>query len=170
MKVYAGVDRLSGRRHYLTETIPPGPRAAADAEKVRTRLLNQVDEHRNPRTKATVDQLMDRYLEVLDVDVTTRKTYEGYIRNHVRPLLGKLPVGKLNDETPRRPGPVRRDQRTRQAPELRITRISVLRVEAGVSLVSRVQRLAAVYDWHPGNWLEAAPRRCLSPTGSLRAR
>jgi hypothetical protein len=42
---------------------------------------------------------MDRYLELLDVDTTTRKGYEGYIRNHVRPLLGKLQVGKLNGET-----------------------------------------------------------------------
>ncbi len=31
---------------------------------------------------------MDRYLEVLDVDVTTRKSYDGYIRNHIRPLDG----------------------------------------------------------------------------------
>lgn len=27
VKVYAGVDPLSGRRHYLRETIPPGPKA-----------------------------------------------------------------------------------------------------------------------------------------------
>lgn len=99
VKVYAGNDPLSGRRHYLTETIAAGPRAAAEAEKARTRLLNQVDEQRNPRTKATVNQLMNRYLELLDVDVTTRKSYEGYIRNHIRPLLGKLSVGKLNGET-----------------------------------------------------------------------
>ncbi|MGB8255379.1 MAG: tyrosine-type recombinase/integrase [Pseudonocardiaceae bacterium] len=99
MKVYAGNDPLSGRRYYLSETIPAGPQAAAEAEKARTRLLNQVDEQRNPRTKATVNQLLDRYLDVLDVDVTTRKSYEGYIRNHVRPLLGKLSVGKLTGET-----------------------------------------------------------------------
>jgi integrase/DNA-binding transcriptional regulator YhcF (GntR family) len=42
---------------------------------------------------------MDRYLELLDVDTTTRKGYEGYIRNHVRPLLGTLQVGKLDGET-----------------------------------------------------------------------
>ena len=99
VKVYAGNDPLSGRRYYLSETIPAGPQAAAEAEKARTRLLNQVDEQRNPRTKATVNQLLDRYLDVLDVDVTTRKSYEGYIRNHVRPLLGKLSVGKLTGET-----------------------------------------------------------------------
>jgi len=99
VKVYAGIDPLSGKRHYLTETIPAGPTAAAAAEKARTRLQSQVDERRNPRTKSTVDQLMDRYLELLDVDVTTRSSYEGYIRNHIRPLLGRLPVGKLNGET-----------------------------------------------------------------------
>lgn len=96
------VDPLSGRgrRVCLSETIPAGPKAAAaEAEQAKTRLLNQVDEQRNPRTRATVNQLMDRYLELLDVDTNTRRGYEGYIRNHVRPLLGTLPVGRLDGET-----------------------------------------------------------------------
>jgi integrase/DNA-binding transcriptional regulator YhcF (GntR family) len=42
---------------------------------------------------------MDRYLERLDVEVTTRVGYEGYINNHIRPLLGHLEVGKLDAET-----------------------------------------------------------------------
>lgn len=99
VRVYAGTDPLSGKAHYLVETIPSGPDAARLAEKARTRLLAELDQQRTPRTKATVDQLMDRYLELLDVDVTTRKSYEGYIRNHVRPLLGALPVAKLDGET-----------------------------------------------------------------------
>lgn len=99
VKVYGGIDPLSGRRHYLTETIPAGPTAHAEAEKARTRLQNQVDEQRNPRTRATVDQLMDRYLELLDVEPTTRTRYEDAIRHHVRPLLGSLPLGKLSGET-----------------------------------------------------------------------
>ncbi len=77
VRVYAGVDPISDKRHYLTEVAPPGPRAAKDAEKVRTRLLAEVDERRNPRTKATVGQLLDRYLEVLTVEDTTRQGYEG---------------------------------------------------------------------------------------------
>src|SRR5690348_12570371 len=86
VKVYAGVDPVSKQKHYLTETVPAGPKAADLAEKARTRLLAQVDERRSPRTKATVNQLMDRYLDELDVGVTTRVGYEGYIRNHIRPL------------------------------------------------------------------------------------
>lgn len=99
VRVYAGVDALSGRRNYLVETVPAGPKAVAEAEKVRRRLVNQVDEQRNPRTKATVNQLMDRYLELLDVEETTLERYEQAIRIHIRPLLGHLPVAKLDGET-----------------------------------------------------------------------
>jgi integrase len=98
VRVYAGVDPVS-KKNYLVETVPAGPKAAREAEKVRTRLLNQVDEKRNPRTNATVNQLMDRYMELLDVEPTTRGTYDGYIRNHIRPLLGELGVGRLDGET-----------------------------------------------------------------------
>ena len=99
VKVYAGIDPVSKKRLYLDETIPAGPGAAKQAEKARTRLLAQVDERRNPRTRATVDQMLDRYLTVLDVEPTTRVSYEGYIRNHIRPVLGGLPLGRLETET-----------------------------------------------------------------------
>lgn len=99
VRVYAGVDALSGKRNYLVETVPAGPKVAAEAEKVRRRLVNEVDEQRSPRTKATVNQLMDRYLELVDVDETTLARYEQVIRVHVRPLLGHVPVGKLDGET-----------------------------------------------------------------------
>ncbi len=32
VRVYAGADSLTGRRNYLTEVVPAGPRAAAQAE------------------------------------------------------------------------------------------------------------------------------------------
>jgi len=97
--VYAGVDPLTGRRLDVTETVPAGPTPARDAEKVRVKLLSKLDEQRDPRTPATVNQLLDRYLELLDVEGTTRTSYEGYIRNHIRPLLGTLPLGRLDGET-----------------------------------------------------------------------
>ena len=98
VRVYTGSDPVTGKRHDLTELVPPGPRAAAEAEKVRTRLLGQLDERRNPRTRATLNQLLDRYVEVLDVDESTRKRYVGYIDNRIRPTLGELQVGRLDGE------------------------------------------------------------------------
>jgi integrase len=99
VRAYAGYDRVSGKRLYLDETVPPGPRAFKEAGRLRTKLLKHVDDKRNLSTRATVDQMLDRYLEVLDVEPTTRNTYESYIRNHIRPALGGLPLGKLDTET-----------------------------------------------------------------------
>ncbi|WP_317888995.1 hypothetical protein [Salinispora oceanensis] len=39
VKVYAGIDPITKKRHRLTETVPPGPTARKEAEKARTRFL-----------------------------------------------------------------------------------------------------------------------------------
>jgi hypothetical protein len=97
-RVYAGIDSLTRRRNYLTEIVRPGPKAEAEAERVRTRLLAQVDEQRNPRTRATVNQLMDRYVDVMDVEFSTRAPYLRYINRYIRPQLGPLQVGRIDAE------------------------------------------------------------------------
>jgi len=98
VRVYAGIDPLSGKRHYLVETVPAGPSAAAQAKKVRARLLNEVDERRSTRTNATVNELLDRYLDVLEVADTTRAGYERLARLYIRPVLGSLPIGRIDGE------------------------------------------------------------------------
>ena len=123
--VYAGEDPLTGKRIDLSETVPAGTNAAKEAEKVRGRLLNQVDEQRNPRTSATMNQLMNRYIEVIDVDRTTRKGYESRINSHIRPLLGHLPSHASTGGCSTRSSPscapaaltaVARDERSTTAP------------------------------------------------------
>ncbi len=99
VSVYAGIDPLSGRRHYLRETVPAGPTASATAEKVRRRLANQVDERRNPRTSATVEQLLDRHFEMLDIERDTVENYRRLARLHIRPLIGGQKVGALDADT-----------------------------------------------------------------------
>jgi integrase len=96
VRVYAGADPVTGRRHDLVEVIPSGPKAAKIAEETRTRLLNQVAEKRQPRTNATVDQLLDRHFEVSSWERTTRVTYVGYADKHIRPLIGRVQVGALD--------------------------------------------------------------------------
>ena len=98
VRIYAGTDPVSGRRHDLVEVIPAGPQASRLAEEARTKLLNQVDERRNPRTSATVDQLLDRYLKTLDVGRTTHRMYTRYLEKHVRPFVGHLKAGALDTE------------------------------------------------------------------------
>lgn len=98
VRVHAGYDAVTGQRHRLVEIIPPGPDARARAEAARTRMLNEVDERRNPRTSATVNQLLDRYLEMIDVSASTHVMYTRYLENHVRPFIGELRAGAVDPD------------------------------------------------------------------------
>jgi integrase len=93
--VYAGRDPFTRRERRLTGTAST-PR---EAERLRTRLLGQVDGQRLPNTKATVRQLLDRWLETANLELSTRHNYEGYVRRQINPALGDLPIGKLTPET-----------------------------------------------------------------------
>lgn len=99
VRVYGGTDPISGKRNTLVEIVEPGPRLEARTEAVRTRLLNEVDEQRSPRTSATLDQLLDRYLQTLDVGRTTHRMYTRYLEKHVRPFIGRLKAGAVGVET-----------------------------------------------------------------------
>jgi integrase len=94
--VYAGIDPLTRRRHYLREVVPAGTNAAAEAEKLLRRLAAQVDEQRQPRTNATLNALLDRYLATLDVGRTTYRMYTRYLEKHVRPFIGHLKAGSVD--------------------------------------------------------------------------
>lgn len=99
VRVYAGIDPISGKRHYLSEVIPAGKDAAKLAEKALTRMQGEVDDRRSPRTTATVAQLMERYLDMLQIEDATRAGYERLVRLHIGPLLGRLSVGRIDGET-----------------------------------------------------------------------
>jgi integrase len=89
--VYAGIDPVTKRQRYLRQTA----RTHKEAERALTRLLSQVDEQRTPNTSATVGYLLDRWLDMAQLELTTRDTYQAYLRRHVRPALGGMPLRKL---------------------------------------------------------------------------
>jgi integrase len=98
VKVYAGLDAVTKKRRNLTETVPAGKNSAAQAEKLLTRLLNQVDEQRHPRANATVDQLLERHLSMVEAETTTKNVYAGYVNKHVSPVVGHLQIARLTPD------------------------------------------------------------------------
>ncbi|MDT7599203.1 MAG: integrase, partial [Pseudonocardiales bacterium] len=64
--MYAGIDPVTKKRHNLIEVVEPGPKALRKAEEIRDRFLREIAEKRNPRTSATIDQLLTRYIDQLD--------------------------------------------------------------------------------------------------------
>jgi integrase len=91
VKVYAGTDPLTGREIRLRKTCKAERAAQIELGK----LLEQASAGRQPETNATVAELMDRYVEVADWDLSTRKANEVYIRRVIKPALGHLQVRKI---------------------------------------------------------------------------
>jgi integrase len=89
--VYAGIDPLTGKEHYLYESAPD----AREAERIRTRLLAQVDRQRSTSTRATFGYLLDAWLKVHDIDPGTLASYARTVERRIKPALGDLPVSKL---------------------------------------------------------------------------
>jgi integrase len=99
VRVYSGTDPITHKPHYLTEIIPAGTPGADDlAENVRTRFLNEVNERRNPRTNATVDRLLSRYLDQFVGSANTIRRHRGDVQKHLGPFLGHIKIGALDAE------------------------------------------------------------------------
>ena len=91
MRVFAGIDPLTGGQHYLTASTT----SEREARKILTRLQAEVDQQRNARTKATFGAALDAWLRVHEIEATTRRSYEGYIRRYIRPTLAQVPISKV---------------------------------------------------------------------------
>ena len=95
MHVYAGTDPVTGKPRRIRETCPDGAAAATTLG----RLLAEVDQERFPDRDATLGHSLDKYIEVADLEVSTREAHEGYIRRTIRPVLGQVKIRKLGADS-----------------------------------------------------------------------
>ncbi len=51
---------------------------------------------KRPDSRVTVGELLQRYLDVADLDLSTLRTYEGYIRRTILPALGATELRKVH--------------------------------------------------------------------------
>ena len=91
VSVFGGRDPLTGRQMWHRETV----RTEKEAQIALGRLLERADTGRKPDARVTVAELLDRYMETAELDVSTRQTYEGYIRRTILPALGSAEVRKV---------------------------------------------------------------------------
>jgi hypothetical protein len=81
--VYAGLDPLTGKRMFLSEsTTDPG-----EAERIRWRLVAQVDDERGPKTSATFGAALESWLRTHEAEATTLDGYRGYVERTIEPAL-----------------------------------------------------------------------------------
>ena len=93
--VYAGTDPVTGKPRRLKQTCPDEASAAAALGK----LLAQADGDHFPNREATLGQALAKYLEVADLEVSTREAHEGYIRRTIGPVLGEVKISKLGADS-----------------------------------------------------------------------
>ncbi|OLZ44839.1 tyrosine-type recombinase/integrase [Amycolatopsis keratiniphila] len=98
VRVYAGADKLTGKPNYLQETVPAGPDAERIADQVQRRLLTSLDEKRHPKTRATIDRILDEHFEHLDVERSTKIRLVRLAKTHIRPLIGAEQAGAMDAE------------------------------------------------------------------------
>ncbi len=163
VKVYGGTDPLTGREIRLRKTCKTERAAQIELGK----LLEQAAAGRQPETDATVAQLMDRYAEVADWDLSTRKA------KLTRPgdTPGQHPPAafRYRPDRERHPGP----------PDSRdpLRRRHEISTEAGRAAVASTQPDHGHFPLHPGTGPgktharpQAADPRCAAGRADPRAR
>lgn len=94
--VYAGIDPVTNRRRYERETVKGTDDAAwKQARKVRTKLLAKVDKQRHATSVVNFDHAIAEWLRTARIADSTRDGYVGYIKRHISPVLGALPIDKI---------------------------------------------------------------------------
>src|SRR4051812_26857895 len=100
VRVFAGVDPVTGRDRYLSESVKGTDRAARrQAEKVMARLQAEVDGQRSAQSTVSLSYTLDEWLQTVELEDSTRDTYVGYIERTIRPTLGTVPISKLSTRT-----------------------------------------------------------------------
>jgi integrase len=92
--VYVGKDTFTGKPRYLREAAA----SEKEAEKLVTKLLNQVDEQRQPRSSITVRQTIDKWFEVAEHERSTRKRLIQLLRDYLDPKFGSTQLSKVTAE------------------------------------------------------------------------
>jgi integrase len=92
--VFAGRDPVTGKPRRLRRTV----RTEAQAAEELAKLLRAAEAERIPDDSATVGLLLDRYLDIADIEASTREAHEGYIRRTIRPVLGDVRIRKLRPD------------------------------------------------------------------------
>jgi integrase len=93
--VYAGTDPVTSKPRRLKRTVKTEARAAEEL----AQLLRAAEAGRAPDDSATLGLVLDRYMEVADLGVSTRLTHESYIKRIIRPVLGDVRIRSLGPDT-----------------------------------------------------------------------
>ncbi|MEM8621488.1 MAG: site-specific integrase [Actinomycetota bacterium] len=94
LRVYLGLDPVTGKKRYATKTVRGGKRAAQTAL---AEMITEAERGMMARTTATVGELLDAWFDFAAPDFSpkTVKETRGYIDRSLMPSLGSRQLAKL---------------------------------------------------------------------------
>ena len=84
ISVPLGRDPITKRYRYVYDSAS----TEEEAERRRAALIEQITQGRAPQARATVGDLIDRWLSVAELELITTVNYQSYIERVIRPVLG----------------------------------------------------------------------------------
>lgn len=100
VRLFSGVDPVTGKDVYLSATIKGTDKAAQ--KKARDKLSEfrtQVLTHRSTPSVLPFSHAVDEWLRRSEIEDSTRAGYVNYIDHYIRPAIGKLAVNKVDART-----------------------------------------------------------------------
>lgn len=93
VRVYVGVDPVSGRKSYLDRTV----RGHNAAKSLESTWKGEVARGRHSPTSRTLGELLDAWLDHAEHELAAKTVveYRGYVRRTIRPELGDLELSKV---------------------------------------------------------------------------
>ena len=92
--VPAGRDLITKRYRYAYDYAD----TEEQAERRRAALIEQITKGRAPQARATVSDLIDRWLSVAELELITSVNYESYVERVIRPVLGGLQLREIQEQ------------------------------------------------------------------------
>ena len=92
--VSVGRDLITKRYRYAYEYAD----TEEQAERRRAALIEQITKGRAPPARATVSELIDRWLSVAELELITSVNYQSYIQRVIRPVLGGLQLREIQEQ------------------------------------------------------------------------
>lgn len=97
IRVYAGLDPVTGKPVYLRETVRGTDEVARrTARRALNRLIAEAEKARRPSSEVSLARVIEEWLRVAEHEDSTRDTYLGYIERTITPTLGSMPIAKLS--------------------------------------------------------------------------
>lgn len=100
VRLFSGVDPVTGKDIYLTATIKGTDMAARKrADDKLSEFRTQVRKQRSATTAVPFSHAVDEWMRTSEVVDSTRDGYLNYIRRYIKPVLGDEPTNKMNART-----------------------------------------------------------------------